>query len=618
VTDSQPTENTVFLVSGGARGITAQCVVALAERYRSRFILVGRSILETGPEAPWAVGQDEAALKRAAMAHLAAAGERPTPRQVQRLVGQVTAQREIRETLAAVAAAGGQAVYIAADVMDAEALQAAVADGSQQLGAPSPLGQTPSPLGQTPSPLGQTPPMCVTGIIHGAGVLADRLVQDKPLADFERVVAVKVAGLQALLACVPEEQLEYLVLFSSVAGFYGNIGQSDYAAANEILNKAAHWVRARHPRCRALAVNWGPWDGGMVTPELKRQLALRDIRVIPIDWGAELLADLLTGPEGGATQVVVGDPMVPPQRHAPAEGMVQHIHRELTLEANPYLRDHVIGGSAVLPTVCAIGWMTHVAEQLYPGYRFFRVDDYRALKGIVFDDELANEYVLDLTYKSGDDPDALTLAAMIWSRSAQGRPRYHYQADLTLRRGSIVAPAIADVLPNQFRTALSKGPVIEGMKLYQEHTLFHGPSFRGVERVLGMNETGIALRVHLPGIPPSIQGQFPVRTFNPYVIDSQLQSLLIWATLSLGYAGLPLRINAGVVYRALRFDETTTVWMRVVSQTPRRLVADVFVEDEAGSLCMEVRGAEITLSERLRDLFLQNTLNSLASDTVAV
>jgi NAD(P)-dependent dehydrogenase (short-subunit alcohol dehydrogenase family) len=601
VTAVHPTERTVFLVSGGARGITAQCVVALAERYGSRFILVGRSTLATGPEAPWAAGvgtaldttqTPEAVLKRAAMAHLAATGERPTPRQVQRLVGDVLAQREIRDTLAAVEAAGGQAIYVTADVMDPIALGAAVAEGSRQLGP-------------------------VTGVIHGAGVLADRLVQDKELADFERVVRVKVGGLQALLECVPGDQLEYLILFSSVAGFYGNVGQSDYAAANEILNKAAHWMRARYPRCRALAIDWGPWDGGMVTPELKRQLALRNIRVIPVAWGSELLADLLTGSGDGASQVVVGDPMVPPQRQAPTGEVTQHIRRKLTLEANPYLKDHVIGGAAVLPTVCAIGWMTNVAEQLYPGYRFYRVDDYRALKGIVFDGDLADEYVLDLTSKPGHDPDALTLAAMIWSRSSKGRQRFHYQAEVTLRRVPVATPEISTVLPTQLRAALSDGLEIDGAELYRDHHLFHGPSFRGVERVLSVNESGVALHCHLPAIPGPVQGQFPVQTFNPYVIDSQLQSLLIWATLSLGYAGLPLCIKAGVVYRTLRFDERTTVWMQVVSQSPRRLVADVFVEDGAGLLCMEVRGAEITLSDRLRDLFRQNVLDP-ASDPVTV
>lgn len=62
------TSSSVFVVSGGAKGITAECVIRLAQRYRCKFILLGRSP-RTVPEAAWvtpaAVAQrDEAALKR--------------------------------------------------------------------------------------------------------------------------------------------------------------------------------------------------------------------------------------------------------------------------------------------------------------------------------------------------------------------------------------------------------------------------------------------------------------------------------------------------------------------------------------------------------------------------
>ena len=83
----------------------------------------------------------------------------------------------------------------------------------------------------------------VTGIIHGAGNLADKLIEKKTSEDFEKVYTAKVQGLENLLNSIPVSQLQHLVLFSSVTGFYGNIGQSDYAIANEILNwhYAHHW-----------------------------------------------------------------------------------------------------------------------------------------------------------------------------------------------------------------------------------------------------------------------------------------------------------------------------------------------------------------------------------------
>ncbi len=594
----RPTDETVFLVSGGAKGITAACVIELARRYGSRFILVGRSAYELEPEPEWAMGlEDEAGLKRAAMHHLSEEGGRPRPKQVQQMVRRIDTQREIAHTLQAVTEAGGRAVYVSADVTDASALAAAATEGASRLGSPS------------------TSP-AINGVIHGAGVLADRLVQDKSVADFERVLSVKVEGLRNLLDCVVPGELEYLVLFSSVAGFYGNVGQVDYAMANEVLNKAAYWVQQAHPACRVLSINWGPWDGGMVTPELTKQLKAHGVEVIPLDFGTDLLAELLETPPAGSVadegdprypcgpQLVVGSPMPSPLRKPPAEPRTYHLRRRLAVDANPFLDDHVIGGRAVLPTVCAVAWMVNAGEQIYPGYRFVRVDDYRVFKGIVFDEEgesgsESEEHVLDLKVEPVEDEESLRAEALIWSELANGRPRYHYRAEVLLRRsGFLSAPSRALTLPNH--------ALISGADLYGSGVLFHGPSFQGIQEVLTMDQSGLLMRCRSPKVDWTKQGQFPVQTFNPYVVDVQLQSLLVWSRQYLGHSGLPLRIQSGVQYRPLDFEETTYVTMEVRSQTQRNLVADVTIQLSDGSIAADVRGAEITLSERLNALFLDN------------
>ena len=77
---------TVILVSGGARGITAQCVIELARRYQCRFILVGRSTVAE-PEPVWAIDCfDEAGLKKRAFEAMQARDERPKPADIQQVV----------------------------------------------------------------------------------------------------------------------------------------------------------------------------------------------------------------------------------------------------------------------------------------------------------------------------------------------------------------------------------------------------------------------------------------------------------------------------------------------------------------------------------------------------
>jgi NADP-dependent 3-hydroxy acid dehydrogenase YdfG len=178
-------------------------------------------------------------------------------------------------------------VYVSADITDAHAVKASL-ESAKHLGA-------------------------ITGIIHGAGNLADKLIENKTEADFENVYAAKVQGLENMLAAVSADQLEYLVLFSSVAGFYGNVGQADYAIANEILNKTAHRFQTLHPLCRVVSINWGPWDGGMVTQQLRDYFEKLNIKIIPVDVGTRMLVDELEASGNGvATQVVIGSAI-----HAP-------------------------------------------------------------------------------------------------------------------------------------------------------------------------------------------------------------------------------------------------------------------------------------------------------------
>ena len=152
----------------------------------------------------------------------------------------------------------------------------------------------------------------ITGVIHGAGVLADKFIEKKTEQDFESVYSTKITGLDSILSSLSSPKLDYLVLFSSSAGFYGNSGQSDYSAANEILNKFARTYKSVYPKSHVVSFNWGPWDGGMVTPQLRKMFEERNIDVIPIDVGARMMSEELFPEHKEVTQLVIGNSMVVP------------------------------------------------------------------------------------------------------------------------------------------------------------------------------------------------------------------------------------------------------------------------------------------------------------------
>ncbi|MHC5852523.1 SDR family NAD(P)-dependent oxidoreductase [Nostoc sp.] len=565
-------QSQVFLVSGGAKGITAQCAIKLAQRYQCKFILVGRSVAD--PEPVWTEGYlSEADLKKRIMENFLAKGEKPTPAMVQKKFNAISSSREIATTLQAIKQAGGQAEYFNVDVTDAIALKEQVANAVKRFGP-------------------------VTGIIHGAGNLADKRIEKKSVQDFETVYTAKVKGLENLLRCVPPSQLNYLVLFSSVVGFYGNVGQTDYAIANEILNKSAHLVKLNHPHSHVVAINWGPWDSGMVSPELKQAFAERNIETIPIEIGTQMLADELASTNQETVQVVIGSPLVYIPEKLPSELRTFRIQRQLTLAANPFLQDHVIAGYPVLPATCGLLWIANACEQIYPGYKAFSCTNYKVLKGLIFDDNLATEYTLELQETAKNDINEIDFDAKIWSKTPEGKIRYHFSSQMKLKREISSAPThkFLNLSQDHRITATTSS-------LYQNGaaSLFHGLAFQGVKSVLNATLDKITIECYLPEPAERKQGQFPVQTFNPYIADVQIHAFWIWAQHFYQVACLPSEIKTFEQFEAVPFDETFYVSCEIKSKTESGLVVDVIAHNSQGQIYTRMLGAKGTILPKQLD-----------------
>ena len=226
----------------------------------------------------------------------------------------------------------------------------------------------------------------VRAVIHGAGVLEDRLIVDKSPEQFERVFDTKVKGFQALLAAVPEDDLKVIVAFSSVTARIGNKGQADYAMANEALNKLA-WVESlRRPGCRVVSVNWGPWECGMVTPSLKREFERQGVTLLPAADGALSLLQEMARDTAAPVEVVIGGTLNPATIETVTEKSKSHLailfEREIDAESYPILTSHVIDGKPVVPMAMMAEWFGHGALHENPGLVLHGLEDIRILNGI--------------------------------------------------------------------------------------------------------------------------------------------------------------------------------------------------------------------------------------------
>lgn len=260
-----PTSEDVFLVTGGARGVTAQCVIALAKKYQSKIILLGRS--EIKDDIIFAKDiQSKEELQQLLLKNAKAEGKALKPKEINATVKRLYSQLEVTRTIQAIQDAGSQVIYIPCDVKDSESVKVAIRQGEEAFGK-------------------------VTGLIHGAGLLADKYIEKKTAADFENIVGTKVWGLENCLNSLNLDKLKYVVLYSSIAAYFGNPGQADYAMGNEALNKFAYAFKKLYPHTMVMAINWGPWDGGMVDQTLKNAFLKNGIAVIPMETGINYFMD---------------------------------------------------------------------------------------------------------------------------------------------------------------------------------------------------------------------------------------------------------------------------------------------------------------------------------------
>jgi acyl carrier protein len=545
----------LVVVSGGARGVTAAVAIELARRHRARLLLLGRSAVG-GAEPDWALGVPEAGLTAACAAGLRAAGARPTPKVVDAEVRAVRAAREVRATLDAIRAAGAEATYAAVDIRDAAAVRAAIAAA----GAP------------------------VRGIVHGAGVIADKRIEDKTDDAFDRVYGTKVDGIRALLSAVDPADLRFAALFGSVAGRFGNLGQSDYAMANEVLARVARQLS--RGGVRAVCFAWGPWAGGMVDAALEKQLTARGMALIPVDGGAAFCVDELG--RGEAPEVVVGGPEGGALLGEAAPRA--EVHRLDPSAA--FLRDHRIDGKPVLPAVMVLEWMARAAHRAFPGLAFAEVRDFAVLKGVVLD---GGDGALRLEWEEQPAAEgaARTLAFRLVGEGG-GRSVVHY-------RGTVDLVARADG-PRPFPGSNGLGgerypyAVDEAYRRF----LFHGPGLRGIQEVMGYSDHGIVARVRTSR-PESLDEEGSTWETDPVALDSLLQLMVLWVREKTGAAALPSALGRYRQHAPLRGDIVCHVEMH-----PTRTATGSFgatLVDADGNVVATLEQGQYTASAAMNDAF---------------
>jgi len=536
----------VLVATGGARGVTAACLLALARRARPRLALLGRTPLED--EAPGlADAETEVELTR----RLAAGDPSADPATLRAAARGVLAAREVRATMAALHEAGSEAVYVPVDVRDTRAVAEACRMVREKHGP-------------------------ITAVVHGAGVIADRSLAEKTDAAFDLVFDTKVRSLHALLEATANDPLRLVCCFSSVAGRFGNAGQSDYAMANATLSAVAAAEAARRGgACVVRSIEWGPWDGGMVDAGLKAHFEREGLPLIGLEEGAARFAAELT--EGTAPAiVVVGGP--PP---LPAKLREQRFELVVDSGSHPFLRSHRVQDVPVLPVVLVVEWFSRAAALFRPGLRLAALRELAVLSGLLLDAFEGDGHRLTVVCR--ETANGAAPRVLLELRGAQGRLHYSALAELVPPGEDARPPGGVDGLERL--EAWPSGRAIYGPPLFQ------GPDFQVLEAVEGLSLEGAAALLRGSRDVGWAGGPW---TVDPAVLEGGLQLAQLWGFRALGALTLPTRIGAFVPHR-INGDGAgpTRCLLRASTVGDLRTVSSAAFLSATGNVIAELRDVEM-------------------------
>jgi len=572
--------DSVIAVTGAAGSIVSAIVADLAAATGASFHL-----LDLAPEPDPAdpdiarFAQDREGLKRDLVERAKQAGERPTPIMIDRQLAALERSHAALSAIRAVEAAGGTARYHQLDLTDADAVAAAVDDIREEHGR-------------------------IDALLHAAGLEISRFLPDKEPREFDLVFDVKSNGWFNLLHAIGDIPLGAAVVFSSVAGRFGNGGQTDYSSANDLLCKSVSSFRRTRPGTRGIAIDWTAWAGiGMASRgSIPKMMEAAGIDMLPPEAGIPVIRrELVSG--GFRGEIVVGGRLgillqewddrggIDPEAFVtgsagPVAGTVvsMGVHEGLRTEVvldparQPFLDHHRIDGIPVLPGVMGIETFAEGAAAALPGWHVTAVEDVRFLAPLKCYRDEPRTVAVEARFRPDGD-DVVAEGRLVGSRRIPGhnepQTTTHFTANVRLSREAAAAETREAPDP--------EGGSVGAEDVYRVY--FHGPAYRVLERAWP-SEAPIGLLSN--DLPPNHRPDGLPLVAAPRLIELCFQTAGMWELCALGRFALPTEVGR---VRLLADPATAEGRIRALvhpSEDGARF--DAWVEDDAGTVILSLEG----------------------------
>ena len=605
----------VFIVSGGGSGVTAACIVGLAQANRGigcHFALLGRTKLDANlsslADASEETLQQMKMELREQMQGDSKSGK-VTIVDWEKAWSKIVRSIDIHKTISDVEESGNTASYHACDVTVSRQVRKVL-----------------KKLKKRRSP--------ITGIIHGAGIEDSKMVADKDWNTFSNVMSVKVNGWQSLINSVKDhsEELRYCCAFTSIAGRFGNGGQTDYAAANCILDAEMSRLAHIDSEPHGVALAWTGWqDVGMATRgSIESVFEEAGIETVSVEQGVSLFVDEVM--RGGKRRVVLagslgvlnddGSDREPPQRLPPdvsellsdanrfpfVDKVVSHqpfdsLSYECTIDANnyPFLEDHAIDNVPYHPGVMALEMFSQGAQLLWPpcsvigfaGVRFgLPIKLLKQEQKLRLVAEFSHQNSENVWVKCRLESDLINKSGEVF-----GEPRIHHRGLVRMLkkdadRGLLKLPSIG--------TPSRGGGVALGSDFVYQR-FFHGPRFQShggilsgcsIDEMFGVD--GIALSRHqLPNTNQFSAGDVTLEA-QPMLIEACFQNAGMVAMEIDGLQSLPVGIEMLELIRTPeKTDSLRMRALRIGAEDDGVTVHDCLVVNQDGKPVVAMKGLRL-------------------------
>ena len=592
--DGQPgltlDKDSIFVVTGAAGGITSAIVADLAAASGGTFVLLDLVAEPARDDAKIGLfRQDREALKRALIDEARARGEKPTPVMIDKQIMGIERSESALRAIETVEAAGGKALWRSANLLDGPAVAAIVDEVKASFGR-------------------------IDVLLHAGGIEISRKLSEKTATEFDLVFDIKADGFFSLLNAAEGMPLGATVVFSSVAGRFGNAGQVDYSAANALLCAMSRALRRARPETRTIAIDWTAWGGiGMATRgSIPTIMAAAGISMLPPEAGIPTVRrELVAGGRSGELVVagtlgIMGEEydetggldtekvkaalasrkrpllMVGEVKAARLYGGLE-VQTTLDPTEQPFLFDHQIEGTPVLPGVMGTEAFAEMASVVCPGLQLAGIEDESFLLPFKF---FRNKpATLHLSAVGSPAPDGEVVVSTTLRSIIQPKPELPVQERVHFRGRVRMAPK-APARP----TIKFKKPALKSLDIGKDAVYgvyFHGPAYQVIERAAVDESSVVALFARDLGPNTSPRGVDTVSA--PRLLELLFQSAGLWLLARRETMALPTSLDRAVFVRRSEVPKEGRLYAEVEVRDDGAAF-DALVVDEKGRVYVELLG----------------------------